>query len=368
VPWTPELRLCDALERALAALPLVVSEIGCDIVDVAAPSYPGGTRPSATVVLTGEGCHGRGEHVLWTRRDHERFAEHAAGEVPRGRWRLGEWATEVGRRTPSPHGRAALEAAGIDLALRQAGTNPFRLLGCSPAPVRFVVSFDRRPDPAAEIRRRLARDPGLQFKLDVDPGWMDSVYDELAASGAVAVLDFKGGGTRDDHRRAAETLPDALMEDPDPVARPWPQQVAARVSFDAPLTSAAALDTLPVQPAAVNVKPARMGGVLEALRLIAECGRRGIPVYFGGMFEVSVGRPQLWTLAALLAAEAPNDIAPIAVGAVRVSAPGMPAAPAARERPRLPDRLVVDDGAAGLAPDRTRAGAAMKATGGAARR
>lgn len=334
MPRTPEPRLFAELGSALAALPLVVSEVGCDIVDVVVPSYPGGTRPSATVMLVGQGCRGRGEHVLWTRRDHERFGEHALAEVPHGAWRLGEWAGEVARRTPSAHGRAALEAAGIDLALRQADTNLFRLVGRMPAPVRYVVSFDRRADPAGEIRRQLGRNPRLRFKLDVDPGWTASVYGELAALGTVAVLDFKGGGTRDDHQRAHDALPDAWIEDPDPAARPWPPQVAARLSFDAPLTSADAVDALPVHPAAVNVKPARLGGVLEALRLIGKCERRGVPVYFGGMFEVSVGRRQLWALAALLAAEAPNDIAPISTGAPPIT---------------YPERLLVDDAAAGFA-------------------
>ena len=81
------------------------------------------------------------------------------------------------------------------------------------------------------------------------------------------------------------------------------------------------------RPAAVNVKPARMGGVLEALACVARCDAAGISVYFGGMFEVGPGRRQLWDLAALLAPDGPNDVAPIAVGE----------APAPR-----PARLVVD--------------------------
>jgi L-alanine-DL-glutamate epimerase-like enolase superfamily enzyme len=83
-------------------------------------------------------------------------------------------------------------------------------------------------------------------------------------------------------------------------------------------------------PAAVNVKPARIGGVLEALDVVAACAARGIAVYFGGMFEVGVGRAQLQALAALLCPDAPNDVAPIAVGET----------PA----PRPPRLVVPDDG------------------------
>ena len=71
----------------------------------------------------------------------------------------------------------------------------------------------------------------------------------------------------------------------------------------------------------------------EALACVARCDVAGIPVYFGGMFEVGAGRRQLWDLAALLAPDGPNDIAPIAVG----EAP-----------PRRPARLVVDVKRAGF--------------------
>jgi hypothetical protein len=126
------------------------------------------------------------------------------------------------------------------------------------------------------------------------------------------VLDFKGAGGAADLERACR-VPRALVEDPPPSA-PLPDALRDRLSADAPITSAGVLDTLPVRPAAVNVKPARMGGVLEALACVAWCDAAGVSVYFGGMFEVGVGRRQLWDLAALLAPDAPNDVAPIAVG------------------------------------------------------
>jgi len=46
---------------------------------------------------------------------------------------------------------------------------------------------------------------------------------------------------------------------------------------------------LPFHPAAVNVKPARMGGVLEALACVARCDAAGVSVYFGGMSGVNYG-------------------------------------------------------------------------------
>ena len=61
----------------------------------------------------------------------------------------------------------------------------------------------------------------------------------------------------------------------------------------------------------MNLKPARMGGVLEALACATRCAAEGIALYMGGMFEVGVGRTQLRALAALLCPDGPNDIAPL---------------------------------------------------------
>src|SRR5207249_2844108 len=138
------------------------------------------------------------------------------------------------------------------------------------------------------------------------PGWSEGTYAGLAALARVAVLDFKGAG---DTERAHRALPQALIEDPG--SGSWSESLARRLSFDAAVTSARALDALPARPAAVNLKPARMGGVLEALACATRCAAEGIAVYMGGMFEVGVGRTQLRALAALLCPDGPNDIAPL---------------------------------------------------------
>jgi len=307
VPPTPE--------AALAALPVVVDDAECRVGAVRVPSYPGGVRPTSEVRL-GEG---RGECVAWTAEAHEAFRARMAG-VPRGRWaRLGEWAEAMRARFTDPYERAALEAAAIDLALRQAGTNLFALAGVTPRAVRYVVSYGGLRDPMAEV------EPGVELKLDVDPAWDSGTF---AALRRVAVLDFKGTGNPADHERAHRAVPEALIEDA--LAGPWSASLSTRLSFDAPVTSAHALDALPVRPAAVNLKPARMGGVLEALACAERCTREGIAVYVGGMFEVGAGRRQLRALAALLCPDAPNDVAPLVP-------------------PERPPRLAVDAPAPGFA-------------------
>jgi L-alanine-DL-glutamate epimerase-like enolase superfamily enzyme len=294
------------------------------------PSYPGGLRPSATVVLAGGGARGHGEHVGWTDAAHASLRSTLGALVPRGRTRVGDLAAALAARTADPYHRAALEAAAVDLACRQAGTNLFRLADAVPTPVRYVLSFDRRIDPVSEARRLLAATPGLRLKLDVDGAWDDAVWAGLAATGAVDVLDWKGTGAVAEHERAHRFLPAALLEDPRPGA--WSAGVRARLALDAAIGSAADLGRLPVRPAAVNLKPARLGGVLETLATAAACAAAGIAVYVGGMWEVGVGRAQLHVLAALLSPNGPNDVAPIAIG---------DAAPA------RPPRLAVDGDAPG---------------------
>jgi len=307
VPPTPE--------AALAALPVVVDDAECRVGAVRVPSYPGGVRPTSEVRLG----DGRGECVAWTAEAHEAFRARMAG-LPRGRWaRLGEWAEAMRARFTDPYERAALEAAAIDLALRQAGTNLFALAGVTPRAVRYVVSYGGLRDPMAEV------EPGVELKLDVDPAWDSGTF---AALRRVAVLDFKGTGNPADHERAHRAVPEALIEDA--LAGPWSASLSTRLSFDAPVTSAHALDALPVRPAAVNLKPARMGGVLEALACAERCTREGIAVYVGGMFEVGAGRRQLRALAALLCPDAPNDVAPLVP-------------------PERPPRLAVDAPAPGFA-------------------
>jgi hypothetical protein len=306
VPRTPD---AQALAARLAALPLAVDDVGGVVAPVAIATYPGGTRPSSVVTLRGHGAAGRGEHVGWTEDEHVAFRD-ALASVPRGRTRVEAWARAMRERVAAPYARAALEAAAIDLALRQADTNLFRLADAPAAPVRYVVSFASIDDALAHA----ARHPAIELKIDVDGAGGEARYAQLAALGRVAVLDFKLTGTAADHARARSALPSALLEDPRLVAAPWPPEVVARISFDAPVVSAAALAELPVRPAAVNVKPARMGGVFAALACIAQCTAAGIAVYLGGMFESGAGRTQLRTLAALFAPDGPNDIAPLAPG------------------------------------------------------
>lgn len=301
------------LRDALAALPVEIDAVDCATSAIAVPSYPDEPRPTSIVTLAGVGVHGRGEHVGWTAAAHEAFARNVL-HVARGRRTIGTFVTELAA-LPEPYDRAALEAAAIDLALRQAGTTLAALAGVTARPIRVVVSFARTADPVAEARRH----GPVELKVDVDPAWTDDVFAGLAATARVAVLDWKRDGGDADHLRAQRHLPDALFEDPgaDPT-----RCMLALLALDAPLLRARDLDGLAVTPAALNLKPARMGSVLEALDAAAWAEERGVALYFGGMFELDVGRRQLQTLASVLSPDGPNDVAPIPRDGVVAHAPG----------------------------------------------
>lgn len=308
----------ERLAAALARLTVRVDDVRVDGRRTALPSYPGGPRPTSIVCLAGGGACGRGEHVGWADAAHARFAA-VAGRLARGTHRLGAWCAAARAATEDPYDRAALEAAAVDLALRQAGRTIFDLADAPPRPVRYVVSFGRLADPLAALHA----EPSCELKLDADAAWTDAMLDALAGSGRVAVVDWKGAGTPADHARVAARLPGALVEDPGPAGGGWPALAcAARVSADGWLAVPDDLRALPARPGAVNVKAGRMGGVFAALGLAAAADAAGVPVYVGGMFELGPGRTQAQALAALISPDGPNDVASIQAGAAAPPRPG----------------------------------------------
>jgi o-succinylbenzoate synthase len=58
----------------------------------------------------------------------------------------------------------------------------------------------------------------------------------------------------------------------------------------------------------VNIKPGRVGGLLEAVRIHDVCVEAGVPVWCGGMLETGIGRAANLALAALPGFTMPGDL------------------------------------------------------------
>ena len=151
------------------------------------------TRRTTVVHLHGAGREGVGEDVTYEgaaprhggararRRAHARLVLPLVADAPGYR-------------------RWGLESAALDLALRQAGRRSRR--GRPRAETRAVRRL------AAQGARAARALPDLRFKLDALDSWTDEVVAELAATGAVDVVDLKGctratGSTR--RRRPSST-------------------------------------------------------------------------------------------------------------------------------------------------------------------
>ena len=281
---------------------------------VSLPDYPGGPRPSSVVRLSGGGCSGWGENVAFHEQDHERFAAsverwfaaRAASAPSAVRSALGAEGT--------PYERAALEAALIDLALRQAGLSLYDLSGVPEASLRFVQSLAADPDPEAVIRR--LREEGFhgELKVDVDPSWGERVLESLAQEPRIAIFDFKGRGDASLACRLGAACASALFEDPPSGFEAPNTTPRSRVSRDASLLDERAVAAALARGEAVNLKAPRMGGPLAVLRGLQHAWAGKQPdsqpsAYLGGMFETHVGRAQARQLAALYCASAPNDLA-----------------------------------------------------------
>jgi L-alanine-DL-glutamate epimerase-like enolase superfamily enzyme len=322
----------DRTFSRLAELPLVIDGYALDGLSRRVSS---GFRRFTTVFrLAGAGYEGVGEDVSYEVAEHRRV-QRAGPVLPlAGRWTLASFSGMLDGLDLFPGGPAlqqasvryrrwALESAGLDLALRQAGVSLHELLGREPEPVRFVVSLNLGSEPScAPLALRRACCPALGFKLDATPAWDDALLECLAASGTVVAVDFKGvyqgtlSQTRTDpglYGRVAEALPGVWLEDPDlsdAAARAVLAAHRERFSWDAPIHSAADIASERWAGRAVNIKPSRFGTLRALLEAYDYCAAHGVEAYGGGQYELGPGRGQIQYLASLFHPDAPNDTAP----------------------------------------------------------
>jgi hypothetical protein len=320
---------------SVAELSLTVDAVALDRLERETPAF---TRATTIVELSGAGEAGRGEDVTYETEHHDTLAAHEAntpdGETfdLAGEYTAGEFSSELDdvdlwpaddpeREDFRDYRRWAFEAAGLDLALRQADTTLAGLLDRQLDPVRFAVS-SRLPDgDTARVETLLDRYPDAELKLDPTGDWPGETFDYLADSDAVRVLDLKGHYEDTDvdqdpdrglYERVFETFPDAVVEDPAVTeeTRAVVAEHSDRVSWDAPIHGLDDVRNAPFDVRWLNVKPSRFGTLETLFETLAWAFEHDVALYGGGQYELGVGRGQIQELASLFYPAGPNDVAP----------------------------------------------------------
>lgn len=334
------------LWQRLSQLPLVVEGVGLE--RLRARTLLPEPRVSTHVRLWAGETEGVGEDVSPYPEDHDGLQDIGASLPLAGTWTLQEFCDRVAACDMWPRPPAweparrfrqwAFESAALDLALRQAGSRLHEVLALEPRPVSFVTSLGLGdPASADRVRDRLERFPGLRLKLDADASWTPALMRELAATGAVTTIDFKGWYGRDVpaagdlvalYDAVLDRFPGAVLEDPHdhPGVAALLAPHAGRVAYDAPIHTVQDIGRMPIRAGAINVKPCRIGSLRELFAVYAHCASEGISMYGGGMTELGAGRGQIQLLASLFHAGAANDVAPAGYNAVQPSN-DLPASP-----------------------------------------
>lgn len=214
--------------------------------------------------------------------------------------------------------KAALEAAVLDAWLRARGTSLAAHLGAtaSRVPAGVAVGLDD-PVPEAVAAAALGY---RRVKVKIEPGRDLGVVAALRAAlgdGFPLQVDANGAYTPGDSDALAALDEFGLLLVEQPFAPDRLRDhaaLAARlrtpVCLDESLGSAAAAaDALDLGACSVvNLKPGRVGGVLEARRVHDACVERGSGLWVGGMLETGVGRAVNVALAALPGVTLPGDV------------------------------------------------------------
>ncbi|MGQ0803035.1 MAG: o-succinylbenzoate synthase [Actinomycetota bacterium] len=221
-----------------------------------------------------------------------------------------------------PPAAGALETAQLDAELRAAGGSLASRLGATRTAVDAGVAVGIAMSVSAlldEVGRRLS-EGYRRVKLKIEPGWdiepVDAARDRFGADLALQV-DGNGAYAVGDAEHLAQLdrfgllmleqpLPADDLEGHAEVAR----RVRTPVCLDESITSEVDLDRALALGACsiVNIKPARLGGLLAAKRVHDRCVEAGVPAWCGGMLETGIGRAANLALAALPGFTLPGDL------------------------------------------------------------
>jgi O-succinylbenzoate synthase len=218
--------------------------------------------------------------------------------------------------------KAAVEMAAWDLYARQRGEPLARVLGGSRDRIASGVSIgiqDSLDDLATKVETELAAGY-RRIKIKIKPGWdIDAVETIRRRFGSIPLMvDANAAYTVADADHLARLDPFDLMmiEQPldyDDIAdhAALQRRLKTPICLDESIHSVAAAREAIASGACriINIKPGRVGGITESIRLHDLCAQHGIPVWHGGMLESGIGRAANIHLSTLPNFSLPGDIA-----------------------------------------------------------
>jgi o-succinylbenzoate synthase len=220
-----------------------------------------------------------------------------------------------------PMAKAALEMAVLDAELRQLGQPLATFFGATRDRVPSGVSvgiMESIPQLLDVVGGYL--DEGyVRIKLKIEPGWdVEPVRAVRERFGDVTLqVDANTAYTLGDAPQLAKLDPFNLLLIEQPLAEDdlrghaeLARRIQTPVCLDESITSArAAADAIALGACQIiNIKPGRVGGLLEARRIAAVAAANGVPVWCGGMLETGIGRAANVALAACPEFTLPGDV------------------------------------------------------------
>jgi len=217
--------------------------------------------------------------------------------------------------------KAALETAVLDAQLRAADTSFAQYLGAVKTKVPAGVSvgiMDSLPELMKFVEGYLA-EGYLRIKLKIEPGWdyePVKLVRETFGPDLLLQVDANTAYTRDDFdllKRLDEfnlLLIEQPIEEEDILGHArLAEYIDTPVCLDESIVSAGvARDAIELGATEIiNIKPARVGGYIEAVKIHNIAQAAGIPVWCGGMLETGIGRAANLALAALPNFTLPGD-------------------------------------------------------------
>jgi O-succinylbenzoate synthase len=218
--------------------------------------------------------------------------------------------------------KAAVEMAAWDLYARQRGEPLSRVLGGSRDRIVSGVSIgiqDSLDDLAAKVDRELAAGY-RRIKIKIKPGWDVAAAETVRRrfGSILLMVDANAAYTLADADHLAELDRFDLMMIEQPLDyddigdhASLQRRLKTPICLDESIHSLAdAREAIALGACRIiNIKPGRVGGFTESIRLHDLCAEHGIPVWHGGMLESGIGRAANVHLSTLPNFSLPGDIA-----------------------------------------------------------